>query len=466
MGWIILWIVALLVFLVLAACNFPSLDDYNYAMLMQENGLAKSQSLWYQEWSGRYFSNLVLSLNPLTFHSFTGYKILTGLLIAGFFGTLLAFTRHFFTKGSGTGNILYFSAVCSLLYILILPTFSEGFYWMASALTYQLPALFTLIFLILAHKTGKKEISKGTRSGLFILNALLVISICGSNELSMVSIIYIIAFLLLYDYLKNRKISWTSLLWLMIALICALFVLSSPGNENRSRLFTVSMTLPEVSLKAGWNMVSFFGRSLPPLIIFGSVLAIPWFSMLKKNSEKPEKPWLYVHPLISAVMVIMLIYGQYWVGWYSTKAPLIARTENICVFTLLTGSLWISSNGLYLLRSKNIFLSEKAAKILFGLALLCSTYFFARENNLRSGLGDLALNRAFTYERQMSERQSMLEQCTSDTCTIPTLEVRPVLLYIGSFQDPAMPQQYRSWCSYFGKKMIIESPREQDRTEH
>jgi hypothetical protein len=252
----------------------------------------------------------------------------------------------------------------------------------------------------------------------------------------------------------------------MLALICTLFVLSSPGNENRSRLFTLSLTFPEVSLKAGWNLLSFFGRCLPPLIIFGLMLAIPWYSFLKRNNEKDEKPWLYMHPLISGALVILLLYGQYWVGWYSTKAPLIARTENICVFTLLTGSLWFLSNSLYLLRSKNIAFSATTSKIIFGLALLCSVYFFARENNLRSGIGDLALNRAFTYDRIMSERQSLLENCRIDTCTIPTLEAKPVLLYIGSFQDTALREQYKSWCKYFGKKVIIESPREQDRQAH
>src|SRR5687767_8894207 len=68
-------IAAALVALVMYAgrYNFPCpLDDFNNALW---DDLWQLQRNHYLHWSGRYFSNLVVALTPLHWHSLEGYRL-------------------------------------------------------------------------------------------------------------------------------------------------------------------------------------------------------------------------------------------------------------------------------------------------------------------------------------------------------------------------------------------------------
>ena len=60
--------------LFLVACFYaiPSADDYCYAGVFKNKGFINSQIYWYNNWSGRYIANLLLSLTPVD-HASVGF---------------------------------------------------------------------------------------------------------------------------------------------------------------------------------------------------------------------------------------------------------------------------------------------------------------------------------------------------------------------------------------------------------
>jgi hypothetical protein len=455
----LLWCLALLVFLILAFFNHPSLDDYIYAVLLRDHGLSVSQSFWWNEWSGRYFSNLLISLNPLSFQSIIAYKIVTFLLIAVFFGGLFYGLSKAFGMFREKSERYFAAAIGSLLLILTLPAFSEGFYWMAAAITYQGAAIMSMILILVAVRMTKAGISRRKALILFGAGVLLCAAIAGSNEISMLSQLYVLLVVCIYRAWHDKRIPLYFSGWLLVSGICAGIVILAPGNAVRSSQFNHMMGMGGLIAHSALSTLSFLWRILIPFCFAGMVLLLMSLRQSGTKDHQPEKPAFYLHPLISLGILLVLVFLLFLSGWYSTNSHLPARSENVVYFWTFAGWIWIIRNTSFLLTSKIKKLpGPKIAKILMYSFLFLFLLLFVRENSLRSGIGDLALRRAFSYERQMQERYRILKDTTQENCVIPAISPRPALLFIGDVDAPEFSAQYDALCQYYHKKSITIKP--------
>lgn len=141
-------ICALVLLLFLSAFDHPSADDFCYANQVYAHGFWETQSDLYQQWSGRYFSNFLVSAADalLLAHSASipyGIVPITILLLFVFslWYCINAIAGSFLDAKS---RILY-TCVFALLYWSTLPSLSEGLYWVPGALTYSLGSILLLV---------------------------------------------------------------------------------------------------------------------------------------------------------------------------------------------------------------------------------------------------------------------------------------------------------------------------------
>ena len=73
-------------------CN-PSLDDYSYAYNGQHYSLFFNCTRDYLNWNGRYFSNILVFLNPMAFDAILVYKAIPVILIVFTFISLFYLLR-------------------------------------------------------------------------------------------------------------------------------------------------------------------------------------------------------------------------------------------------------------------------------------------------------------------------------------------------------------------------------------
>src|ERR1700730_2752001 len=71
-----LWFLILMIlpFTILTIFDQPSADDFYFSEKTMFYGYWNAQLKWYNYWSGRFFSNAVLGVNPLTLRSIFLYK--------------------------------------------------------------------------------------------------------------------------------------------------------------------------------------------------------------------------------------------------------------------------------------------------------------------------------------------------------------------------------------------------------
>jgi len=173
-------------FVILFFFNQPSADDWGLAENTRIMGFLNAQLHYYKSWTGKFFSNAVLSYNPLYFRSIFGYKIMTLLLMILFIYVLFVLISELTKKVLSFRERLVFSLTVFFMYLYAMPSLSQSFYWLTASVVYQTGIMLIMIFLILYTKiTNQAGIS--SEKLLTFLSVLLLIAIAGCSEMSMVT---------------------------------------------------------------------------------------------------------------------------------------------------------------------------------------------------------------------------------------------------------------------------------------
>ncbi|MBS1644837.1 MAG: hypothetical protein JST36_07360 [Bacteroidetes bacterium] len=189
----------------------------------------------YFNWTGRFFSTAIISLNPIHWHSLLGYRLGAAGLILAFSSAVLYFTYRTISACGWASRALYLIIGCSTLLLLLnnLDSLTEGFYWFCGAMSYTLPTI-----LLLAALTSNihllTQTTKQPGKRYFVLNSLLLIATVGSNETIIPIAGLAICLLLLHSDLsfqKRRSQFYATLLFVL--LFSAVIAIIAPGNFVR-----------------------------------------------------------------------------------------------------------------------------------------------------------------------------------------------------------------------------------------
>lgn len=110
----------------------PSADDFVFAHLFQTRNYFQLLKGTYLAWSGRFTSNALIYLNPISFNSFFAYKLMALSMLFFQFFSIYFLLRQFFTQLKKQEIVVY-SSILLLCYLHNMPTLAEGFYWYTGA---------------------------------------------------------------------------------------------------------------------------------------------------------------------------------------------------------------------------------------------------------------------------------------------------------------------------------------------
>ena len=334
-------IAVLVLFIALSFFDYPSADDFCYAAKARQFGFIGAQAFWYEHWSGRYTLNFAYTAFSLSGDIFKIYHYPPIILLIS---TWLGFS--FLTAKIAQGHVskasvLLIGVVCTVLFISGTPNIAQTFYWPGGSFTYQIPNVLLIFLLGLLVWRETAAIGKNTRILIFSLSSLLVITIIGANEISLLltgAILFLGAVYALWAR-RNSRVFWAGLL--LIAIGAALVSVLAPGNYQRYASldsvtqFRLTPTLaillypPWVGLRLlYWLSNLGLWASALILLIITFPVAKTWF-----YSDGNFKRSFLIFPVLWIIMIFVLN----GIGFLINRYPLPDRAESVVWLLFLLG---------------------------------------------------------------------------------------------------------------------------------
>jgi len=460
---VIFEVFSLFLLIVLAFFAYPQADDFVFANSLNNLGWLGSQINWYKSWFGRFSSTmLIISGSYLDLRMLC--KIFPVLTVAGYFFAFYLVLDKFFDNVPK--KIRLVSATTMLfLYVCMMPSLSQEFFWFTGWATYAPAQIGILVFI--------SKINSIQENKVFFLLILLGIFIIGSNEVAMLILLFLTFAALLKDY-KNKR------LWLLLAVFAAfsLIVVLSPGNAVRSPLFAGKSHELLFSLAASSGML----LTLVFLWILNPFLWIAMFMFVylaERSYFKIRLP--ETKPVFVFLSLIFLMFLAPFTHFYSTGVPAPARTLNVScliflflVFYLVNLSkirkflffivqkrvivfpvfvLWIAAN-LYLSafelpekRDMSFYLKNPLEALNWSVANYGQNNFYHVYDDLLSG-------RAADYRRTMLKREGQIKNYDGGLLCIEKPQAVPKSIFYKDFSVDPLKSENKGFAEYHNLEKV------------
>lgn len=453
-------ILSLIPLLILHFFNQPTPEDFYYSGEAAKIGLMDSMRVLYKFYGGRYFTYFVISLNPLYFGSITGYRICAMFLMLLFYYVFFLFVSEFTKSGLNLSERILISLSVYVLYLLAMPSLSQGFYWLVSAVHYQAALILFMLFAVYYFRIDKAE-SKSKRNIYIFISCLLTVAIPGTVELSAAMIIIIVSVLLIKSIFIDKKLSWWLIIIALLTIVCVYFVLKSPGNDQRSVKYADNHNF-YLSLKsslefliatiADWKFNS-------PLIAL-TVLFIPfYFKIVNANKSELKPTFIKILSIISIFFVIL--YTNIFIIYWSLGIPPYDRILDFIYFIFLTGWFVIIICIVSIVSMKFKIYNYTPPKFIYAVAATIIVIFLYRENNFTRAYSDLMTGKASEFNKEVNERYDMISKSTADSLQIDTIRTVPKTFFFQDITKDTKRPFNIGYQSYFQKKYIVRKSAEQ-----
>ena len=453
----ILFVFSLIPILVLGRYNVMCIDDYDFGRQVHDTWMAtrsyvqSMQTAWqqsmefYQNWQGTYVSCFLMGICPMNFNYGIAY-VVPILMVSIFTVSVLVLGTHVLCRwlGADRAGSCFVMFMLLFMYYQVMEAPFEGIYWYNGAIHYvwMESVLFLCLTAISACIwTG----SKVAEMLLCIASALLSVIVGGGNLVTGLQAEIMMALLILYAAVTNRKKLIAVVIPFITGSIGFLFNILAPGNAQRGALdMNTGYSAVMSVLLSFYHTVVFVIRWTPGFVILIWLLLLPVMWRIARQSERSFNHPVYVTlgtvcviaamftPTLYAVgmvglsrvdNIIQMVYylclmmvTVYWLGYFSHRATggsaepgavIPTDTEELCAGNIL---------GLFL---------EKAGQrmtAIFLLAVLAVWIFTADKNTYTSisALRSLVNGSAQTFYAEAMERH---EVYTDDTVT--DVEVHP-----------------------------------------
>lgn len=447
-------------FYILSYYNNPSIDDYSFVFNTSTQGFWKAQQTWYLTWTGRYFSLFILSAHPLLIGSFKLYKLISVLLLVLTTHSIYRLISITFYSADRIIRLLL-SIIVSFCFLNGMPSLVQGIYWEPGAVTYQLANILTLYLAVnLIHliSTNAPSVSVNYK----IINSVLIIAICGLNETSLLLVDFLLASFMAYDILQKKKIKREWFIYILLAIVCSLVVIMSPGNAIRDQdasdinkhhaIYTIIS-----SFKTSYHSILHWLLSFQ--LIIPSFLVLAFYLMSFKKKTIVEKKKMYFIPL--AIFGYLLIVISFTSGFWATGTLAPARTINISYWVFIC--IWVSA-----LISFFNFISPVLGAIknynyypvvfIFLFVLFLS---IDKTGNYYIAVKDLVSGKAFTYNKECHDRDWIMKTSKETIVSIPSFSVFPTSIF-----NEDITGDEKNWWNYMyshyynrdGVRVVFKDP--------
>ena len=441
---ILLGVFTILPLLVISFFNQPSADDYCYAAKAQNLGFWDAQIYFYTGWSGRYLSTALLSIDILIKGKLVLYKIFPIALILLLFKSVFNLISLVFSNVSKINKY----AITSLLitaYFVQMPNISEGLFWYAGSVTYQLSNIISVLLIcslisLLRYKKVKH----------LFFAILYVILLVGTNETAMIMWAVTLAFIFLYKAILDKIISYQLILIISVALLFSSVVILAPGNSVRGAFFPESHQFFNSIFQSLRALVINTIKWAPLLCL----LVVLLFSKLKWSSEIISSKILKVNPFLVFLAVCVISFLGFFISFWSMGNAPPSRTVNVICFYFMLGFLY-TMFLLFIKFEKEImslnFITKKATNILMFMIMVSVISF----NNIRGVYMDLLSGTAYRYNLEVQERYQIIQNNTSMELKVPDFKNKPTTLFVSDIGTDSGNWRNECYGDYFSEKVIV-----------
>ena len=443
-------------FIILSFYVHPCWDDFEYSEIAYKNGFFHSQYIWYETWSGRYFSTAVLStINPLLFRSVIGYKIITALFILLFIVSVYYLVSEIASESINLKQKLICTLSFCYLFVCGLPASDLALFWLASTVIYQFANIMMLVLTVLFIrfiKIRNVSISKG----LVISICLLIFAIEGSNEVSMLTTTIFFAAVFAGNFILTRKFDKYLFLFAAASVISFLIVYLAPGNDYRLTTNPDSHQLLYSLKNSAIDLIKFIIYRIYnlPLLIF-SVLFISFYYKIV-SFKKSEDIKVMINPFHSVALYLIILFSGIFVSYWSLGTSTPYRTLNVIFFIFLLGwflNIMIIVNYLYAKEKLKMNDIPGYAYILLCLAVLFS--FMKETGSVKEAYKDLVSGKAQKFNAQLNDRYSSIYSSTTDTVKVDSLSNIPRSFFYYDIGPDPNGKYNKLQSEFFEKKFII-----------
>ncbi|WP_221390412.1 DUF6056 family protein [Dyadobacter sp. NIV53] len=452
---IILLISVLVPLLALSYYNQPSpADDYCYIDTVFKFGWLEAMNYYYSGWTGRYFGIFLNHTNPLILHWVNGFKVLPVILLSGLIYALYTLFRHLTPTLSRIAH-LGFAGVVFFLYILQIGSIAEAFYWMAAFVTYTIPNILTLLWIVLVLRWYRQDTQPG-RILFGTMSGFLIFAVIGSSETNLLVMILLIAAWWVYRILFHKKVDGFMITMLIIAAGSCYLFFSSPGNAARiggnplsgNLVFSVTSSFKKLAeLSKNWFLQT-------PLLLF----SFAWLAVLTRLSTG-SRNYFSVPVWFAVLLFIGVLSAQLFPSYYGVGIDPTLRVINCVYFFFLIGWFYIIGVVYHYFRHLNFSkapfqLSLTKYTILYLVLFLTIGYSFYKSANVRVIYTDLLKGKAAAFNRQNKERYALINDSKDSVVYLPPIYTQPVSLFVEDIKPNKDHWWNKCMAGYFGKEAI------------
>jgi hypothetical protein len=437
-------LLSILPLLLLSFYAHPAADDFPISETARDWGSYTTVVGYYKCWSARYTSLFLMSLNPLAFGWFKGYKLGAPLLVAGLFFSLLYFFRRF---SAGRLRAFTLTSVLLTVFLLNLPDLSGGLYYLGGSLFYQ-PGNMLLVLLAGSLIQFPPPLSLyGLSPSRWLAGAvqgLLLILLAGSNEIGMMLslAIPVVGFLLQWYWEKKPVFSW--LLFLFLSVACTIIILKSPATFYRMEASgSFERNMADAGLLAFRGMMqAVSGWLTSPSMLAG--IAVLFFFSGEVASEMSLPFSLRIFAMLSSLLLFYACFLPSFLG----EGLLQGHTENSLLF------LFLFLLFLNLQLWKKPFLSAINSQTLKPVLLAGLMLALPFSPGFRQAVADLWSGEAAAYSAERDRRDSLMRNTPGDTVWVEALKHKPKSLFAGDIGDYPDPWYDNHFAAMYGKKWV------------
>ena len=419
-----LYIVAAMGFVALLFCAFfvyPSGDDYGYAFRIGREDFFASWINTYLTWSGRYIASLFSIANPLLYDNIGLLTIYSIAMIIGIVGCAYFFV-HQAIIGTTPRNKILATSLISCVLLAGMPSYFEFFYWFSAYICYTIPCLAILLLLGLFFKLEREQnsLSSLKKRWYFFIASVLIIIAVGCNELTLIALDCIFAFLVFAKWRKNSSIGylWG---WLAIAGIFSGAMLFAPGNFARLELCQEISDYSHVFSFSILFTIQFLLKNLP---LLASTALIYFFVLAPRLGEK--KVQTHVSPYIFLLVSVVTIWLMHLFMFISTDTRPLERTENV-VFVFL---LFAWAAFLYIVTPNQVTtMAGKQPKAISIFVTILFLFFMLRfESSINATYADILSGNITQFAKDRQHQIDVLKASKLPQTNVPSLTVAPKTL--------------------------------------
>jgi hypothetical protein len=424
--------------------NHPSYDDFTYAFSTHGKTYWEAQVFWYKTWSGRYTATALLTFNPIVFHWFYGYKLLSLAVVLGLLSTIYLLVKTYLCQLAHSEQ-WFLTLLFAAFYFSLLPHLSGGIYWMAGSMTHAVPTILVGLSLVLMKRKGTNLLLD------YVVLPVMTFLIVGSNETIMFTWMTLLLIVNIYVLYRSARVDTVLILLFAVGLAGSLIVISAPGNLVRSKVDGS----PPRPLHA---FIDSSAYSIVYLLKFGSIsfgLLLIW---LIKNAKMVQEKmqWYWINRRSLAITSILLIVTQFCTFfpalWATNRRPPKYVYNMSIFFYLPLAMLTVMQLAIVCPRcckfADRIALNNKKALIIFCL-------LFVLLGNNGPAIYDVVWG-ARHYNDQLNMRYDKMSKAVGQDLIVEELRYKPKSLFYADIETDPRSDKNKRYAQYFGLRSITK----------